>query len=115
MPRTVSDVISAAREVLQDVRAPFRYSNDTLATAVTEAVGEIRRVRPDLFLADMRAGLPMYTALTLGAVLPIPDFLFVPVVNFVAGRAELRDDQFTTDGRAVTLIQLFTAGIGGRN
>lgn len=115
MARTVRQVVSGARGVLQDVRAPYRYSDDELARTVSDAIGEMRRIRPELFIASLRAELPMYTAATMDTNAPVPDMYFVPLVNFVAGRAELRDDQFTTDGRAVTLLQLFASSIGGRN
>jgi hypothetical protein len=96
-------------------QGPTETINNGDGRQVSTAVGEARRIRPDLFIATLRDDVPVYTSTAMDAQVPMPDMFFLPVVNFVAGRAELRDDQFTTDGRAVTLIQLFAAGIGGRN
>jgi hypothetical protein len=43
--------------------------------------------------------------LPMGAALPVPDNLFATIGSYVAGAAELRDDEFAVDGRAMTLQQ----------
>jgi hypothetical protein len=116
--RTVGQYIAAARGLIQDQVPPYRYPTNDLALYVAEALAETRRVRPDLFFGASRADLPVYTVDSVATVVPIPDNLFSAVTNYVAGRAEMRDDTFATDGRAMTLIGAFgvalTANKGGR-
>lgn len=113
MPRTVGQVVEAARGLVQDVVPPYRYSTRDLAGYVSEAMGEARRVRPDLFLDTLRDALPYYTDADLLVEIPMPDSYFQQVVNYVAGRSDLREDAFAQDGRAITLIQAFGVSLTG--
>lgn len=113
MARTVGQVVDAARALVQDTKAPYRYATDDLAGYVSEAMTEARRARPDLFLTTLRDPLPTYTAFDLAAVIPMPDSYFSQVVNYVVGRADLREDAFAQDGRAITLIQAFGVSLTG--
>ncbi len=115
MARTVENVIRAARVIIQDERAPYRVSDDQMAMYVTEAVSEARRLRPDLFLTTLRDSIPLYTSANMATVIPLPDMVFPQVVNYVAGRTDLREDTFSQDGRAVVLMQAFgVAMVGGK-
>lgn len=113
MARTLADIVELARSILQDQRAPYRYNDLELCRFVGEAVSEARRQRPDLFVYSLDEDLPLYTNADLQRAVPLPSFMLTPLVNYVAGRAEMRDDTFTTDGRAVTLLGLFTASLKG--
>ncbi|MFN7883698.1 MAG: hypothetical protein ACK5PF_11890 [bacterium] len=113
MARTVGQVILAARAIIQDERAPFRVSNDSMALYVTEALSEARRLRPDLFLTTLRDPIPLYTAVDLALTVPLPDMAFPQVVNYVAGRTDLREDTFSQDGRALLLMQAFGVSLTG--
>ena len=113
MSRTVGDVITAVRGIVQDERTPYRYSNAAIAAYVSEAVSEARRVRPDLFLTTWRQAITFYTAADTATVIPLPDFLFPQVVNYVAGRTDLREDEFSQDGRAMALIGAFGVALKG--
>lgn len=113
MARTVENVILAARAIIQDERAPYRVSNDNLAGYVSEALSEARRLRPDLFLTTLRDPVPLYTAENLATVIPLPDMIYPQVVNYVAGRTDLREDTFAQDGRAITLLQAFGLALAG--
>lgn len=79
------------------------------------ALLELRRLRPDAFLGGFEDPIPMLsinddlTAVTF----PVDEQFFTPVVFFITGMAELRDDEFTVDGRAVTVMQQFTAKVTG--
>lgn len=115
MPRTISQLAAAVREVIQDRYTPFRYSNSELAISVNEGMAEARRLRPDLFLGALSAGLPYYTANDFAEALPLPDEYFSAMVSYVAGRTNLRDDEFSADGRAAILIGTFAEAMtGGR-
>lgn len=113
MPRTVQDVLTQARALLQDTRDPTRYADAELVRNLDEAISEARRLRPDLFVGRIRDGVALLTGKPLTTPLPIDDMLFTATVNYVVGRAEIRDDQFTTDGRAVTLITMFQGALLG--
>lgn len=114
MARTVQDVVTQARVILQDARSDsYRYSDAELVANINEALGEVRRMRPDIIAGRIQTGLSLLSAAAMSAALPVDDMLFVPIVNYVCGRAELRDDQYTEDSRAATLLQLFTAALTG--
>lgn len=115
MARTVGNVVQAVREIIQDERAPYRVSDDNLARYISEALSEARRLRPDLFLTTLRDAVPFYTAANMATVIPLPDMLYPQVVNYAAGRTDLREDTFAQDGRAITLLQAFgVALVGGK-
>lgn len=113
MARTVGQVVDAARVIVQDATPPYRFDTRTIAGYVSEAIGEARRVRPDLFLTTLRNALPVYTEADLAQAIPMPDAYFSQIVNYVAGRIDLREDAFAQDGRAITLIQAFGVSLTG--
>lgn len=113
MARTIGQVVASARAIVQDVRPPYRYTDNDLAGYVAEALTEARRVRPDLFIGSLRAAVPVYTASDFDTNIPLPDSYFGQIVNYVAGRVDLREDSFSQDGRALTLIQAFGVSLTG--
>lgn len=102
MARTVQAVLNRAAEVLNDV-AFVRYTQAELLQHVVDAVTLARSVRPDLFVGQYATPLP--DTLAVGDTLPLPDQFFAPLALYVAGMAELRDDEFAVDGRAMTISQ----------
>jgi len=110
MAKTVGDVITAARGVLQDRNAQlYRYATVDLFTYLNDALLEMRRSRPDLFFNFIGEDTPSFEPGDELEPFPVSTLFFTPTVFYVAGRAELRDDEFTVDARAVTLMQQFTA------
>lgn len=110
MAKTVGNVIEEARAILQDTSSQvYRYSTADLFAYLNNALLEMRRVRPDLFYAYIGADTPEFVPGDEAELFPISAMYFTPVVFYVAGTAELRDDEFTVDARAVTLMQQFTA------
>lgn len=107
MARSLAEIIELTRSILQDQRAPYRYNDLELCRYIGEAVAEARRLRPDLFAYSLDQPLPLYTNANLTTQVPLPDWLLTPMVSYVAGRAEIRDDTYTTDSRAVTLVNMF--------
>jgi hypothetical protein len=111
----VATLVRQAREVLQDVDPPYRYGDTALIDAANLAVQEAWRHRPDLFYGrvSLETGQPAaLTALDTTQV-PLPNFMDVALLSFVAGYAELRDDQFTVDGRAMALLKNWNAALVG--
>ena len=104
MARTVQAVIDRVQQLLNDARG-VRYPPEQLRAHIVDAIVEARSVRPDLFVDEYTVPLP--DTLLQGDVLPLPDQFFASVCMYVAGMAELRDDEFAVDGRAMTLQQMF--------
>lgn len=104
--RTVQQVITRVREILQD-SAGVRYTDAELTSHLLDAIQACRTVRPDLFLGQYAADLP--DGLDLEDPLPVPDHFFAAISLYVAGCAELRDDEFAVDNRAMTLRNALNA------
>lgn len=103
---TVQKIIDDARELLQDTVAPYRYSDASLIRSLNIAVLEARRLRADLFLPAFT--LPEY-ATPGDATTAIPDMYRPAFVYYVAGKAQLRDDETTQDARATVFLNKFVA------
>lgn len=108
--KTVGDVLSDARAILQDTSSEvYRYSTTDLVSYLNSALLEAKRLRPDLFTSYIGADAPSFTESDTAEDFPIDEMYFSPVVFYVVGFAELRDDEFTVDARAATLMNQFTA------
>lgn len=105
MARTVQAVIDRVRELLQDADGT-RYPDISLCAHTVDAIEQARSLRPDLFVGAYLAALP--ESLLPGDTLPLPNQLFAAVSYYVAGCAELRDDEFAVDGRVLSLQQAYT-------
>jgi hypothetical protein len=105
MALLVSDVLTQARELLQDKVTPYRYSDASMIFAINEAMFEAFRLRPDLFSTTLRSDLTRVTA--SGDAIPLHQAFFAPLINYVVGRAEMREDEFATDKRAALLHSAF--------
>jgi hypothetical protein len=104
MAKTVGDALTEARSILNDT-AGVRYTDGDMIAIFNTAIAQIKLLRPDLFIFG--EGLPSYTTSDLSEDFPIADTYFYSTVYFLAGTAELRDDEFTVDGRAATLLTAF--------
>jgi hypothetical protein len=116
--RTLGTVISQARTLLQDVtptvNGTYRYTDQDLVDNFNGAMIEARKIRPDLFLQyGLRTPLPLYTTsnMTDGTLFPIDEQYFTCFVWYVVGRAELREDTFSNDSRAVSLMNKFVSAM----
>lgn len=110
---TIGQYLTEARRLLQDQITPYRYPEADLVDALNVGLMEARRVRADLFL-------PVFTMPWFDSAATIDDtFKSKPVpldpmyrstlVYYMVGRAQLRDDESTTDQRAAALLTKFTA------
>lgn len=109
---TVGQYLEEARRLLQDEFTPYRYEQDDLIDALNIALLEARRLRADLFLPAFV--IPWFDPLKLTApdlAKPVPmDAMYrQSLVYYMVGRAQLRDDESTTDARAASLMTKFTA------
>ncbi len=110
---TVGQYLEESRRLLQDEFTPYRYPDDDLVDALNIALLEARRLRADLFLPafDMPYFDPAAGAIATTKTKDVP---FEPMyrqslVYYIVGRAQLRDDESTTDARAASLMTKFTA------
>jgi hypothetical protein len=116
----VSDYLYSVRNMLQDlVGPPYRYSDQQIVDALNTCVGEISRIRPDIFLEykyqfplphrsarnDMTPGLFLSTR-TMDVV-PIPRTYFQPSLWYIEGLLQLFDVDDTQDVRAQAFFQKF--------
>jgi hypothetical protein len=106
----ISDVIDQSRYLLQDRREPYRHSDDELLAYFNNAVAEAYRIRPDLFLG-LNYTLTAYTSANLTDDFPLAPFYAPQFIVYIAGFADLSNDEYATDGRAVALLNKFTAGL----
>lgn len=106
---TYSDIIKQAQVILND-EGGSRYTADQLLVYVNAAVRQVRVLRPDLFLG--RLAKPITNGALIDA-LPIPEEYVQVLVDYTAGMAELREDEFVDDGRAATLLGKFKSSLVG--
>lgn len=117
MPKTYQNVLDEARVLLQDTDSEsYRLTDAQLIPMFNRALQELNRIRPDAFFDvflddDVDTTVPEVTDANLATVFPLPMMFYHPVVYFVVGSAELIEDEFATDGRAVTLLAGFRQSI----
>ena len=109
---TVGAYLEEARRLLQDEFTPYRYPDDDMIDALNIALLEARRLRADLFLPAFE--IPWFDPTKLSAAdlakpLPFDPMYRQSLVYYIVGRAQLRDDESTTDARAASLMTKFTA------
>jgi hypothetical protein len=129
MAKTWQNVIDEARVILQDTAAPFRHSNTVLLAKLNRGLQELARLRPDAFWEFFETDditVPEVVTIDsdpddepeefdpeedgqigLSADFNLPMMFYTPLVYWVASSAELVDDEFTNDGRAVLLQNQF--------
>lgn len=109
---TVGQYLEESRRLLQDEIEPYRYPQDDLIDALNIGLLEARRLRADLFLPTFVQPWFDPTKLTAPDLAkPVPfEPMYRPVmVYYMVGRAQLRDDENTTDQRASALLLKFTS------
>lgn len=111
MAKTYQTLLDESRAILQDTDADgYRYSTTKLVAALNRGLNELARIRPDAFWGFFSVDhldIPEVSESGLSASFPIEMQFYAPLVYFVVGSAELMDDEFTVDGRAMTLLAAF--------
>jgi hypothetical protein len=105
---SVQQVVDHARITLQDV-LKVRYSDATLLQYLIDAVRLVLKNRPDVFIGNWAALDGADLALTDS--FPLPALYRSAVSDYIAGRAELVDDEYSENNRSMMLIQAFLMGI----
>lgn len=107
---TVADYKSAARVLLMDTVAPYRYPDADLLAALNFGLLEIRRVRPDLMWPTLDSSTPSYS-LDADAV-ALNEMYRLALVYFMCGFAQMRDEEETQDTRSAAFLSRFAATMG---
>jgi hypothetical protein len=103
---TVTKYVSFIREILQDEKdTPYRYSDTSIVRALSLALPEAKKLRPDLFLG---VTTPTFTANDT-TVVPMDEMYRLPLAYFCIGMMQLRDDEEVQDQRAAAFMQMATA------
>lgn len=110
MPKTIGDILTDARVILNDTSSD-RYTDDQLVSDFNYAISTTKGLRPDLFI--LGEVLPEYTSADLAEDFPLPEIVSHGFVYFLVGNAELRDDEFAVDGRAMTLLSVYRRNLTG--
>ena len=104
---TVAKYVTSARTLLSDTTVPYRYPDPDLVLALSFAMLEARRLRPDLFIGRYDA-IPSFTVNDSTAV-DIDEQYRIAVLYYMAGHAQLRDDEDTQDARAGQFLNKFVS------
>lgn len=118
MAKTYQNLVTEARELLQDTDATLqRYSDANLINFLNRALQEAGRIRPDAFYDLYSANslsIPEIVAsgagagqANLSANFGVEMQFYTPMVSYVVAVAEITDDEYTVDGRAALLLQHF--------
>lgn len=107
----LSEAMVDIRSILQDEQTPYRYPDATVRAGLNDGLATAYSMRPDLFIGAFASGPPRVTAST--GELPLEPMYQSALVRYAAGWCELRDDEFTTDGRATVLRNEFVARLRG--
>lgn len=107
----LSDLITQVRELVQDEVEPYRYSDERFYRTLNNAFAETYRLRPDIFV-DLNFVIPFVTPVNATDTFPLDQQFYTAFVDFVVSMTEFSDDEWTVDGRAMTLLQLYGARIG---
>lgn len=111
--QVVGDIIDQVRTLLQDTDASsgqYRYSTDSIVTNLNQSMGDLYRLRPDLFL-EMGFQIPSFSVNSLTDPIGIEQQYLSPLIFYVVGLTQARDDEQTQDARADAFLQTFTKQI----
>lgn len=112
---TISDAILSARDIVQDVELPYRHTEAKLYSILNSAIDDTKRLRADLFLPNVATAPISYDENDGALPFPLDLSYYSAVVDYVAGRVGLEDDEFAVGGRAIVLQQLFMAKLTGKS
>lgn len=112
MAYTVKDVLRRARQIAQDAKPEYRVEDGVYINYLNDALFEVRRLRPDLFIAS-NGVVGEVTMENLEDDLGIDGMYFTSVVDYVGGMVSAADDKFSPDGRSAMLMDKFMSRLVG--
>lgn len=115
--KTYQDLITEAREFAQDSLAPFRNEDSFYLNHLNRGLQELGRMRPDAFydlfdanslnVPEVVDADPTGDEVLWTTVFQVEGQFYAPLLAYVQGVAEVQDDEFTLEGRAMALMQQF--------
>lgn len=111
---TVAQVIDSVRGLLQDRQTPYRYSDADLVGYLNEGLATMYRIRPDFMVGLGWQAEPAFVLpADAGADIPalIADFYLAPLVEWITGRAFMRDVQYGEGGVAAAYTEKMRAAL----
>lgn len=112
---TIGDLLSQVRTLLQDVdvsSGQYRYSTDSIMVAFNQAMMDMYRIRPDLFLENGFV-IPVYNSSDLSVAIVIEPQYVPALIYYVVGLVQARDDEQNQDNRAMGFLKVFQQTIVG--
>lgn len=120
MAKTYQDLITEARQLVNDSLEPYRDETSVYVAHVNRALQEIGRIRPDAFFdlfeenslnvpLLIESGFPEYedNEISLGADFQPEMQFYGPVIAYLVGMIELKEDEFSEDSRAIAMLTAF--------
>jgi len=104
---TLQTIVDDARVLLNDADKN-RYSDALLLRYANEALGESKRIRPDLYIGMFKTAL---SAFVLADNSPLPLEYEAYLKDYIVARANSQDDEYSIDGRASAFMQRFKTGM----
>lgn len=110
MALTIGGLFVEARRILND-DSGVRFTDADLVAAFNDAMEQARAKRPDAFITiGLRVSVPVYAMpADSGTTFPLDGMFYPAFLYYVVGRSELREDTFTSEGRAVVLMNKFVS------
>lgn len=121
MAKTYETLVTEARELLQDTDIDQRrYTNATLLNILNRGLQDLSKLRPDFtYVLYSANSLEVPEIVESGAgpgqlnwteTFALEMWFYNRLVEYVVGVAEITDDEYTQDGRAALMLQLFRNG-----
>lgn len=109
MAYTMQQIVDLGRIPLNDTKKT-RYSDANLLSFANAAVMRVYEIRPDLLFGTAYV---IASSLVSTGAFPLPDRFAQTVADYIGGRAELKDEDASTQARAQVLLNLFAAELLG--
>lgn len=107
---SVADYITEARTLLVDGVSPYRYSDDTIVSALNNAMNSAVAMRPDLFMVALRnPPLTVYDASQPTTTVSMDIRYRTALLYYIVGWVQLSDEEDTQDARAAGLLTKFAS------
>ena len=115
---TVQDYVTKSRTLLQDLIAPYRFSDTELVGNLNAAILDTRRIRPDLFYQYMttpysNTPLPFFVSSDMSAMVGFEPMYRMALVYHMVGYTQLQNNENVDDQRGIAFMQRWTQILGG--
>ena len=105
----IGSLINQVRTLLQDTdneAGQYRYSTDSIIANFNQAMMDMYRMRPDLFLVNGFV-IPIFSVEYPQASVVIEPQYIPALIYYVVGLTQARDDEQNQDARAMGFLKVF--------